>query len=312
MAFKYLPDHPQINRILSQYAHFLENGRFANIIAPRTFNDHLMRIKLARPLHPLAATITDKWLLKAHVETVLGPGYTPETLTLLETQHAIDTLDIEGRCIIKPTHLSGEVVVKGANPLTTAERRRLKRWFGLNHFHRTREGGYKDLTPRIIVEAYLGGDAGPPPDIKFLCFQGRPKLIQVDWRRFSGHRRDFYDCAGRHLPMRYDKPMTGAPFPAPDLLPEMIDVASRLSAGFPFIRIDCYAVAGRVYVGEMTSTPQSANMPIRPHAADLLVGSLFTHPERHLSPADFMAAGRRRAKPASLSALPSPAGTRRI
>lgn len=312
MAFRYLPDHPRINRVLSQYAHFLENGRFADTVVPRTFNDHLMRIKLARPLHPLVATITDKWLLKTHVEALLGPGYTPDTLALLETPVAVDMLDVHGRCIIKPTHLSGEVIVKDAGPLTIAERRRMKRWFDLNHFHRTREAGYKNLTPRIIVEAYLGDASAPPPDIKFLCFQGRPKLIQVDWQRFAQHRRDFYDSAGQHLPMSYDKPRHNAPFPAPALLPAMLDVARRLAAGFPFIRVDCYAVADRVYVGEMTSTPQSANMPIRPYAADLLVGSLFTDPERVLAAADFNTIARTRRLQPRVSGRPSPVGPPRL
>ncbi len=41
----------------------------------------------------------------------------------------------------------------------------------------------------------------------------------------------------------------------PAQLDEMLDIARRLSAGFPYCRVDCYLVDNRVYVGELTFYP---------------------------------------------------------
>lgn len=40
----------------------------------------------------------------------------------------------------------------------------------------------------------------------------------------------------------------------------MLDVASKLSAGFPEVRVDLYEVDGRVYFGELTFTSQGGCM----------------------------------------------------
>jgi hypothetical protein len=41
----------------------------------------------------------------------------------------------------------------------------------------------------------------------------------------------------------------------------MIKYASKLSDGFPFVRIDFYDVNGFCYFGEMTLTPHGGNVP---------------------------------------------------
>ena len=40
----------------------------------------------------------------------------------------------------------------------------------------------------------------------------------------------------------------------------MLEVASKLSAGFPILRVDLYEVNGKVYFGELTFTSQSGCM----------------------------------------------------
>ena len=40
--------------------------------------------------------------------------------------------------------------------------------------------------------------------------------------------------------------------PRPQNLNKMLDVASRLSTGFPILRVDLYEVDGKVYFGELT------------------------------------------------------------
>ena len=51
----------------------------------------------------------------------------------------------------------------------------------------------------------------------------------------------------------------------------MLEAASILSKGFPFVRVDFYIVGEKVYFGEMTFTPCAClDAAITPEAADIL------------------------------------------
>ena len=40
----------------------------------------------------------------------------------------------------------------------------------------------------------------------------------------------------------------------PSRLDDMLEMASKLSKGFPFLRVDLYQVDGKIYFGELTLT----------------------------------------------------------
>ena len=52
----------------------------------------------------------------------------------------------------------------------------------------------------------------------------------------------------------------------------MISIASRLSAGFNFVRVDLYNVDGKIYFGELTFTPTAGELKLRPESWDLKLG----------------------------------------
>ena len=66
--------------------------------------------------------------------------------------------------------------------------------------------------------------------------------------------RDWHLC-------RYNKWGVEAPddftLPRPKTLDHMFELASNLSKGFPFIRVDFYDVGGKIYFGEFTFYPSS-------------------------------------------------------
>ena len=56
---------------------------------------------------------------------------------------------------------------------------------------------------------------------------------------------------------------------------EMFEIASRLSKGFPFVRIDLYCVNNKIYFGEYTFYPQGGyDANILPEA-DIALGNLI-------------------------------------
>ncbi|MCY4556519.1 MAG: ATP-grasp fold amidoligase family protein [Chloroflexi bacterium] len=56
----------------------------------------------------------------------------------------------------------------------------------------------------------------------------------------------------------------------------MLDIAARLSAPFPFVRVDLYASATEFRVGELTFCPNAGNVRVEPDSADIELGKLFT------------------------------------
>ena len=103
----------------------------------------------------------------------------------------LDHYPFPANCCIKPTHASGQFIIRKDNePLDI---NRLKSWFRLNYYGQTREANYKSLKPKIIVEPLIFGGRDAE-DYKFLCYQGVPKIVWVDLDRHVRHRRKVFDA----------------------------------------------------------------------------------------------------------------------
>ncbi len=55
----------------------------------------------------------------------------------------------------------------------------------------------------------------------------------------------------------------------------MLDVAAKLAAQFPFVRVDLYSIGNRIYFGELTFTPGSGLVRFNPKSADLELGKII-------------------------------------
>ena len=86
----------------------------------------------------------------------------------------------------------------------------------------------------------------------------------MDTDRFENHTRNFYDTEWRRLDVEWAYPSRSCDDPKPEALDEMLRVASALSAPFDFIRVDLYAIDGKVRVGEMTNCPDGGGGEIKP------------------------------------------------
>ena len=162
---------------------------------------------------------------------------------------------------------------------------KLRHWQNRNYYHWQREWQYKSLRSRIIAERFMVDPLRPHcsvPDYKFFCFNGLPRGIVVSTDRRGDTRHDFFDTDWN--PVDYGvciKPPSNPPLPKPDDLNRMVEIASQLAAGFPFVRVDLYRHQGKIIFGEMTFSPSAGNMPIQQPDADALWGSWITLPSRN-------------------------------
>lgn len=72
-----------------------------------------------------------------------------------------------------------------------------------------------------------------------------------------------------------------------DILPEkpqqfekMIEIASQLSKGHSFLRVDLYEIDGRIYFSELTFSPNAGMMPFMPEGYDRVLGNMIVLPDK--------------------------------
>ncbi|MEO0477699.1 MAG: ATP-grasp fold amidoligase family protein, partial [Planctomycetota bacterium] len=161
-------------------------------------------------------------------------------------------------------------------------KRKIQYWQSIESpcFTRFHEWAYGGGNRKIIVEEFLDAGKGKPPeDYKIFCFNGEPKLIQVDFDRFDGHRRGFYDLDWQLLPFEWKVQAKQGACPPPRQLEKMLKIAKALSEDLPFARIDLYEIGDRVVFGEITLYPAAGYGRFVPDRYDEVVGDMLTLPD---------------------------------
>ena len=231
-------------------------------------------------LDPARQFVTVKEYVKHYIASVVGWQHTIETYEILRSPGEMDSLDLKRfPCVLKPSNSSGPVLFV-TDPGQPLERGLLKSWFEIDYYKGSREQNYKYLKPKVIVEEFFSADGNTvPSDYKVFCFNGIPKLIQVDSDRHIHHTRNFYDTLWNRLSFTILYPEQAEEIPRPAQLDKMLDIAARLSHPFSFVRVDMYTNYSEVKVGELTNCPGSAIEKVSPPSTEFTLGRLFEQGE---------------------------------
>lgn len=234
------------------------------------YNDRLFHLKTGPAIYdPLRGFTSDKEYLKLFVEGVLGEKFVVPTLKVLRTMDEARAYTFPEHCCIKPTHMSGEVILRtGEAPIDWAK---MAGWFEASYYLSSREVNYKYLQPKIIVEPLIFGTTDLK-EYKFLCYKGIPRLVQVDATRFVDHRRTYYDVNWVEQSFRFGQPAHGGSVAKPVNLTELLNAAGKLASHFSYIRVDLYSDGDTILVGELTNCPCNCTSRFQPFEAEELVG----------------------------------------
>lgn len=230
-------------------------GRLPNLESPIMFNDKLQWLKL-NWRDPIAVKCADKFEVRRFVADRIGEEYLNELIGVWESVEEIDIGKLPDRFVLKATHGSGyNIICRDKSKMNWAvELKKLKRWLRTDYSLYGREWVYKGIRPRIICEKYLEEpNTGELRDYKIFCFNGEPKLIQVDMNRFINHKRNIYDLNWNLMDctIHYPNDPT-AKVERPKKLEEMLQLSAKLSSGFPHVRVDFYYVEDSIVFGELT------------------------------------------------------------
>jgi hypothetical protein len=174
--------------------------------------------------------------------------------------------------VVKSNHASGQVILVHGVPDRDAIIKQIGIWLGTNIYWVAREAQYLPIKPRILIEEFLHTpDRQPPLDYRFWCFDGNVELVQVDSHDHSINQ--YFDVNWRPAGVATRPDAKAFAGGAPPRFEEMLELASLLSRGFGFVRVDLYNIDGRIYFGEMTFTPGGGGFRLIPPEWDERLGA---------------------------------------
>lgn len=249
---------------------------------PKTFNEKLQWLKLYNR-NPLYTVMVDKVRAKEYVANKIGEQYIIPTLGVWENVDDIDFDSLPSRFVIKCNHNSGKgmYICKDKSKMDTEKvRNGLRKGLRENYYLHGREWPYKDVPRRIIAEQYMEDESGYElKDYKIFNFNGKPQFIEVDFDRFTNHRRNIYSCDWNMLDMEIQyKANPSHQIARPKCLNEMLHLSEILSANIPHVRTDFYVINEQIYFGELTFFHGSGMEFFYPQQWNEIIGNWITLP----------------------------------
>jgi hypothetical protein len=255
-------------------------GRPLDLDNPLTFTEKVYwrMIALHRRPDQHLTLLADKYRVRDYVAARVGADTLTPLLWHGTDPAAIPWLQLPQRYVIKTNHGCSHVIRVSGAPDTSGISSNLSVWLRTNFYWTAREIQYLRISPRIMIESYLqDGYADGPLDYRFFCFDGEPLAIQVDDHSHAIHR--FFDPSWRSLDYSYRDASHDYPISRPTDLAVMLDVASELSRGLDFVRVDLYQTTEGVKVGELTLTPTGGFLlPFRQEEAESRLGHAWDLP----------------------------------
>ena len=263
------------DRCFVKTAYFLSFGRLPSLSEPKTFNEHICALKCSEEALSYAP-YADKYEVRSYVAQTVGEKYLNPVLGVYDDPKQIPYDGLPNQFVLKCTHASGyNMIVKNKAELDfERSNKRLKMWLSRNYYTVGRERNYKNIKPRVMVDSYIDHD-GALAEYKVFCFYGKPRLVDVNLFTENGRRTGIFTPDWEALPMTLGYEACRELPEKPAQLEELLNVASALSAPFPFVRIDLYLNREKILFSEMTFTSGGGLVHFSPGKYDRIIGEFF-------------------------------------
>lgn len=258
-------------------------GKILNLQHPKTFNEKLWWLKINNR-DPLLTVCSDKVTVRNYVKEkglaeILVPFY-----GVYDKAEDIEFDNLPEKAFIKVNHFSGKNRIWDRNKPFDREAfiKEFDKALKENYYYQSREWNYKNIKPKIIVEKILVDDPkNTLVDYRFLCFDGKVKLIFVDIEtaaedgtHYPYAKRNVYDTNFNCLDIKVKREnFERNKVKKPKNLEVMIQYAEMLSEPFVFARVDLYNIDGIIYFGEITFYPGGCTQLAEPEKFEIELGS---------------------------------------
>jgi hypothetical protein len=271
--------------ILLQYR--IKLGFFPNLKNPQRYTEKLQWYKLFYR-DPIMKQCVDKYDVRQYIESLGLGSILNECYGVYDSAEDVNFDKLPNQFVLKDTLGGGGNAVIICKDKSKADlekiRSQMSRWvkssIGKNF---GREWVYEGRKHRIIAEKFIDSDSekGGLIDYKFLCFNGRAKLLQILADRVLGigagcgtfdidfNELNVSELEEFPLNRKIEKPLN---------YKEMIVVAEKIAANFPLVRVDLYNQNGKILFGETTFFDASGYQMFDPDEFDYELGANFKLP----------------------------------
>lgn len=274
------------DKLYLQIIYFLEMGHVLNLKKPSKFTEKIQWLKIY-DRKPVYTFVVDKITAKEYVANIVGSRFIIPNLGVWNNFDDIDFSLLPQKFVLKTNHGSasgGVLICKDKTTFNITEaKKKLEKGLRYNAYYKYREWPYKNIKPKIFAEELLEMEKDEELiDYKFFCFNGEPKFCQVIKDRRTKETIDFFDMEWKHLDFIGLNPkaeFSKIPPQRPTTLPQMIEVARKLSTLAAFCRVDMYETGDTCYFGEITLYPASGIGKFNPITVDEMMGSMLSLPK---------------------------------
>lgn len=248
-CLRFIPTKPYLKMVYK-----IKTGKKLNLKNPVGFNEKLNWLKV-NDIHPEYTNLVDKVTVRDYVKEKLGEDICFPIYGAWERYEDIDFNALPDKFVLKCNHDSGSVKV--INDKSQIDHKELSAFFKgrlkLNPYVLGREYPYKKVKPMIMAEKYMTPEGDSDiNDYKFFCFNGKPEIMFIATERSVDCKFDFFDMDFNHLDIVNIHEQSGKEIEKPKMFEQMKEVATKLSKGMKFVRIDLYEIEGKIYFGEYT------------------------------------------------------------
>ncbi|NLW01188.1 MAG: glycosyl transferase [Clostridiales bacterium] len=259
---------------------------------PQTLNEKVLWLKLKLYMYnPLVIQCADKYRVREYVENCGCGEILNELYSVYDTVDDIDWEELPDQFVLKWNFGAGCNIICTDKTRMNKEQtlNTLRKWGRKKYWLPYSEMQYKYIPKKMVCEKLLGFDISSKTrpdakdwvaseDYKVYCFNGKPKFIMVCVGRGTDSHPKFYFFNTNWTLARINRDSINAPadfhLEKPECLEKLLDYASRLSAPFPFVRVDFYIVDNKIFFGELTFTPSGGLDTNRLPETDIMMGNL--------------------------------------
>ena len=216
--------------------------------------------------------------------TGLDDSFIVKNLGVFDSPEEIDFDALPNQFVLKSNWGSGtQIIVKNKKKVNYEQiKEKMKSWNSIetNHYYHGFEYGYKNIVPKIVCEEYIDFEY----KMEFFCFDGTPHYF---WTVYNDKTDEvcanFYDAKTlEKLDVRQGYPNSSEKLNLPTDYDDMLLVASNLSKGFPFVRIDFFKTKTGFKFSEMTFYHWCGFMPFDPVKYDIEFGNKLILPKKRV------------------------------
>lgn len=273
-------------------------GYDLNLAHPVTFNEKINWMKLYYYDDEMTR-IVDKYEFKNYIQEQLGEGFTVPLLGAWDNVEDVDFDSLPEKFVLKCNAQSDSKYIKIVKDKSTLDidalREEMRDWLRPEKTLKSSFcWAYNNVKLRIIAEEYIEQIDGQVYDYKFMCFHGKPRWVLACCDRGRNTVYENHDMNWKLIVPAF-KSATRAVIAKPQHFSEMVKIAKKLSAPFPFVRVDFYEIGDKILLGEMTFYPNGGYNSYKPYW-DKKFGDYITLPKvnNKLPFFDFVRQGRMR------------------